>query len=264
MPKSKRARYSGARQVNREELDQVEAPAATATWFPVQHSVVFDAVSSALGEAGFVVKRVQFWLYRKNGRMFAAVDLTNELAPGATLSIAVRNSIDRSLPLGCSAGNRAVVSDNLAFLCDILVAKKHTLNGRARFEGEITRAVRTLSAFHKHERERVLALQQRMIADETAEAIMLRAFEKRHVSARTLPLVISQWREPSHEEFKPRSAWSLLNAFTTAISSRAKSNPQEYSRTTMRLGGLIDAALGLRAFALPAHVPEIDAPDSPA
>jgi hypothetical protein len=243
--------HCGARQVTRTELDAVEAPAATSTWFPIAHRTVIDAVTGTLTNSGFVVNRSQFGLARNDARMFATLDLTSELAPGVTLSVGVRNSTDKSFPLGFAAGSRVFVCDNLAFRSDILVTRKHTRFGQRRFEGEIARAVTTLGAFRKHEAERVLALQQHELPDERAEALMLRAFEGGIVSHRTLPAVIAEWRKPSFEEFQPRTGWSLLNAFTTALGARAKSNPQEYARTTMKLGGLIDISAGLKPFALP-------------
>jgi len=245
--------HCGARQVTREELDTVEAPPATNTWFPIAHRTVIDAVTGTLTDSGFVVRRAQFGLARSDARMFATLDLTSELALGVTLSVGVRNSTDKSFPLGFTAGSRVFVCDNLAFRSDILVTKKHTRFGRQRFEGEISRAVVTLGAFREHEARRVFALQQYELPDERAEALMLRAFESGVVSHRALPAVIAEWRRPQFEEFGPRTAWSLLNAFTTALGGRAKSNPQEYARTTMRLGGMIDEAAGLKPFALPAH-----------
>jgi len=241
--------HCGAREVSREELDAIEAPAATASWFPVKHAAVYETVRAALTSAGFVVQRAQFGLSRNDARMFATLDLTSVLATGVTLAVGVRNSVDKSFPLGFTAGNRVFVCDNLAFRSDILVAKKHTRFGRVRFEGEIARAITTLGAFQKHEAERVLALQRQELTDDRAEALMLRSFERGLVSYRALPRVIGEWRKPSYEEFEPRTAWSLLQAFTTALGPRARSNPQEYSRITMRLGGLIDDAVGLKPFA---------------
>jgi hypothetical protein len=256
--------HCGARQVSREELDAVEAPPPTDTWFPVKHAVVYETVQTALTSAGFVVKRSQFGLARNNARMFATVDLASELAVGVTLSVGIRNSVDKSFPLGFTAGNRVFVCDNLAFRSEVLVAKKHTRNGQLRFEEEISRAVKTLSVFQKHEGERVLALQQRDLSEDRAAAIMLGAFEKGFVSARVLPTVISEWRKPSFSEFAPRTAWSLMNAFTTALASRANSNPQEYSRTTMRIGGLVDQAVGITAFVVPPPVEEVGVPSTAA
>ena len=39
--------HCGAREVSREELDKVEAPPATASWFPVNHATVIDTVYGA-------------------------------------------------------------------------------------------------------------------------------------------------------------------------------------------------------------------------
>lgn len=245
--------HCGARQVSRTELDAIEAPPATSTWFPIAHRTVIDAVTGTLTNSGFAVKREQFALARNDARMFATLDLASELTPGVTLSVGVRNSTDKSFPLGFAAGSRVFVCDNLAFRSDILVTRKHTRFGRQRFEGEIARAVVTLGAFRTHEAERVLALQQHELPDERAEALMLRAFEGGIVSHRALPAVIAEWRKPTFDDFLPRTGWSLLNAFTTALGSRAKSNPQEYARTTMKLGGMIDLAAGLKPFVLPAE-----------
>ena len=200
--------HCGARQVSRADLEAIEAPSATSTWFPIAHRTVIDAVTGTLTSSGFVVKREQFGLARNDARMFATLDLASELAPGVTLSVGVRNSTDKSFPLGFTAGSRVFVCDNLAFRSDILVTRKHTRFGRQRFEGGI-------------------------------------------VPHRALPAVIAEWRKPSFEEFRPRTGWSLLNAFTTALGKRAKSYPQEYARTTMKLGAMVDLAVGLKPFVLP-------------
>ena len=36
---------------------------------------------------------------------------------------------------------------------------------------------------------------------------------------RRLPQVLDEWRKPRHQEFEPRTAWSLFNAFTESMKS---------------------------------------------
>ena len=43
---------------------------------------------------------------------------------------------------------------------------------------------------------------------------MVEAVKANVVPASRLPKVIEAWEEPRHEEFAPRTAWSLFNAFT--------------------------------------------------
>lgn len=245
--------HCGGREVSREELATVQAPAATTTWFPVKHLSVIETVEQTLEAAGFSVRRSRYGLAGNDHRMFATLDLTSELAFGVSLAVGVRNSTDKTFPIGFCAGSRTFVCDNLSFCSDLTIARKHTKYGRTRYEGAIAHAISTLTAFREHEANRVVALRECRLTDDRAEAIMLRSFEAGIVSPRVLPQVIRQWRKPSFEDFAPRTGWSLLNAFTTVLGPRAKSNPQEHARITMRLGGLIDGAVGIKPFALPAH-----------
>ncbi len=52
--------------------------------------------------------------------------------------------------------------------------------------------------------------------------------------------MLQQWRNPPFEEFRPRTAWALLNAFTSAMKERGGSQPQSYATQTMRLHALLD------------------------
>jgi hypothetical protein len=243
--------HCGARVVTREELDGVEAPPATATWFPVKHAGVIDAVSRTLAGAGFAVRTMKFALSRGDARMFSTLDLDSPLAPGVSLAVGVRNSTDKSFPLGFCAGSKVFVCDNLAFRSDLLVRRKHTRFGRDRFEEAIAQAVQSLDGFRKAESERVRNFQLTDLSDQAAESVILRGFEKGLVTHRQLPGVIKEWREPSFAEFEPRTLWSLLNAFTTALAPVHAANPQRFCALTIGLQAFLGEAGGLPATELP-------------
>ena len=72
---------------------------------------------------------------------------------------------------------------------------------------------------------------------------MLRAcLAKGIIAQRMLPEVWREWREPGHEAFQPRTAWSLLNAFTSVLRPLQERNPADLARRTMRLHALMCAA----------------------
>src|SRR4051794_40060146 len=121
--------HCGARQVERPELDRIEPPPATASWFPVKHATVIDTVGGALTGAGFEIRAAKYALSRGDARLFATMDLATPLSTGVSLAVGVRNSVDKSLPLGFVAGSRVFVCDNLAFRSELLVRRKHTRNG---------------------------------------------------------------------------------------------------------------------------------------
>lgn len=232
--------HRGARIVEQTELDQVPIPPGTDSYFPVPHSTVVQEVTDRLGQAGFRVKRTQHALSRGDARYFGTLDLESSLLSGVTLAVGIRNSFDKSLPLGFCAGSRVFVCDNLAFRSELLVTRKHTRFGSARFSEGIARAVSSLEVFREQETARIRRLQYSDLSPDQADALILRAYEKNLVSSHYLGRVIHEWRTPSFEEFQDRTRWSLLNAFTTCLSERQKGNPQLFAAITMRLQSLLD------------------------
>src|SRR5262249_61955276 len=179
--------HCGARVVTREEVDGVEAPAATDTWFPVKHAAVIDAVSRTLTGAGFAVRAVKYALSRGDARMFSTMDLDAPLASGVSLAVGIRNSTDKSFPLGFCAGSRVFVCDNLAFRSELLVRRKHTRFGRDRFQEAIAGAVQSLQEFRDTEARRIGRFRHEEVTDQAAESWMLRGYERGVVSHRQLP-----------------------------------------------------------------------------
>ena len=103
--------HKGARIVEREELDRVQMPPPTATWFPLAHSHVLDKTVSTLESAGFRPTRIQLALSQCDRKFFATVDLESPIADGVCLAVGVRNSNDRSLPISFAAGERVFICD---------------------------------------------------------------------------------------------------------------------------------------------------------
>lgn len=234
--------HTGGLVVSREQVDAVEAPVGTGTWYPTAHKRVLLAVESNLASAGFEIKKSNYVLAREGKRMFATLDLASFLAPGVSLAVGVRNSNDKSFPLGFCAGNRVFVCDNLAFSSELAVARRHTRWGSDRFREAIALAVGGLSAFRSAETTRIQKMQDRPLTDTEAESLILRGYRQGILSKMTLDSCIEQWHTPGFAEFKGRTAWSLYNAFTWAVRGRARSDSQKHADITMRLGGLFALA----------------------
>ncbi len=231
--------HRGARVVDRQELDAVATPPSTKTWFPLRHSHVLDAVLETLEASTFHVQSVQLSLSKDNARFFGTVDLSMAVTGEATLAVGVRNSVDKTFPLGFCAGCRVFVCDNLAFRSELLVARKHTLHGGVRFREAIALAVQSLGQFREAEAARIEQMRAFRLTDMHADSLMLQAYEQGIVSLRSLPPVIKAWRRPAHSEFADRSLWSLMNAFTGAMKQRSVSNPQQFAHQTIRLNALL-------------------------
>ncbi len=89
-------------------------------------------------------------------------------------------------------------------------------------------------------RKQVEIWRQTELSNVTAKMIIYQAFIEgdldvpRHLARR----VHDCYFEPSHEEFKPRTLWSLSNAFTSAFKEL---DPIPQFRATAKLGGFLEA-----------------------
>lgn len=122
-----------------------------------------------------------------------------------------------------------------------MISKRHTRFGRDRFIEGIANAVGRLTDYQAVERERIETLQQRELRDESAESLILCSAEHEIIGWRLIPKVLTEWREPSHDEFKPRTAYSLLNAYTEVLKPRFKSRPHAAAAETISLQSFLSA-----------------------
>lgn len=117
--------------------------------------------------------------------------------------------------------------------------RKHTINGMRAFGTAIANAVTSLTSFKEAETVRIQRMAEMELTPHQASHIVLSAYRRGIISSLQLPKVCQAWEEPTHEDFKPRTAWSLFNAFTEALRERAVSAPQQFVAQTIRLNGLM-------------------------
>jgi hypothetical protein len=205
----------------------------------VSHIAVLDAVTETLRGAGYEIAKQSLALARGDARFFGVLDLRTPLSAGVSLSVGVRSSVDKSFPLGFAAGSRVFCCDNLAFRAELLVRRKHTINGMRAFGTAIGTAVTSLASFKDAEQNRIQRMMEMELAPAAASHIILMAFRRGIISTHQIPKVCEAWENPPHEEFRPRTAWGLFNAFTEVLKDRAVTSPQTFVSQTIRLNGLM-------------------------
>jgi len=231
--------HCGARRVEEGELEQYLAPQPQGRWYPIAHSRVLQIAKTSLAEAGYEIQKMELGVTKEGNRFFGVMNLASQLVPGVCLAIGIRSSVDKSFPLGFCAGQRVFCCDNLAFRSELIVKKRHTLNGERNFVGAIAGAVSQLAAFKEVEARRIEQMKELTLTADHADSLILRAYEREIIGARDLPWVLREWRNPGYPEFQDRTIWTLFNAFTSALSDRAEMQPVAYAQQTMRLNQLL-------------------------
>jgi hypothetical protein len=232
--------HCGARQVNAAELATIMPPSPTRTWFPLGHRSVLDSVCSTLQGAGFAIVRSRLSVSHGGARFFGTLDLATTIADGVSLAVGIRNSNDQSFPIGFCCGQRVLVCSNLAFTSEIVVSKKHTRFGQERYLEGLARAVSSLEQYSRTAAVWIERMQRLELSDDVANSLLLQAYERKIVGLRLLPQVIEEWRRPTRDEYRPRTAYSLFNCFTEVFGrTRQARFPAESALATMRLSKLL-------------------------
>src|SRR5437870_9216037 len=113
----------------------------------------------------------------------------------------------------CS-GHTTFVCDNLAFSGEVVMHRKHTVHVFRDLPDLIYRMFSQVSSMRSRIDAEIAAMKVRELPPAHAHHLMVEAIKGNVVPASRLPKVIEAWEKPKHEEFRPRTAWSLFNAFT--------------------------------------------------
>jgi hypothetical protein len=209
--------HCGSNKMTREELALVPTPDATRTHQPVPHHRIVEALIETLGFRHLNVVRDEYAVSYNGMKMFGVLDLETEWS-GVHFAIGVRNANDKTMRLALTVGYRVFVCDNMAFSGDFSpVLHKHS----SRFDlvDMISVGVDKIQRNFEPLGAQILDWRERELTTERAKLAIYGAFVEGKLTAprHLLPAVHKQYFEPEFEEFKPRTMWSLSNAFTTAF-----------------------------------------------
>jgi hypothetical protein len=226
--------------LTRDQLALVPTPPGTATHRPVPHSEVVNALIETLGFRHIAVHREEYAASKDGMKFYGVLDLGTTFE-GCRFSLAVRNSHDKSMRLSMVVGYRVFCCDNGAFSGDFEpIAAKHSKNFNLVEAVDIG-----VSQMQRNFEPMVKAVDRwraSQITDVTAKLMIYEAFVEgvtefpRHLARE----VHRRYFEPEYEEFQPRTAWSLSNAFTSAFKLL---DPIPQYRATAALGTFLNGRL---------------------
>jgi len=201
--------HCGTEKIGREQLALVPFPPGTATHKVIPHHEVINALVDTLS--------------------------LRHIAP-------VRNAHDKSMRLAMTVGYRVLVCDNMAFSGDFTpVLAKHSKHFNLIHSLEI--GVSEMQRNFEPMTKQVARWRDSQLTDVSAKLIIYQAFIEGDID---LPKhlagpVHNLYFNPEHEEFAPRTLWSLSNAFTSALKQL---DPIPQFRATAKLGGFLESRLG--------------------
>lgn len=192
-------------------------PDATETHKPIPHADLVGAVVETLGFRQLHVVEDQYAVSPDGMRMFGVLALDIE-ENGVRVSIGLRNSHDKSFALGITIGYKVFVCDNLAFHGDYqTLTRKHSKN--LVVNDVLAIAIDRLQRNFAPMLNQVNAWKGYDLPDASAKLIIYQAFIENglEVPKHLADDVHRHYFNPEHDEFQPRTMWSLSNAFTSSF-----------------------------------------------
>jgi hypothetical protein len=229
---------SCAGKITRAELATLPTPPATETHIPIAHAAVVNTLVETLSHRHIGVVGEEFAVSIDGMEMFGVLDLEAGFE-GCRFAIGIRNANNKRFRLACTVGLRVFVCYNLAFRGDYtpVLAKR---SKHFSLEDALSIGVDRMQRNFDPMRQQVERWRAQQLSGEAARLTIYRAFIEgelevpKHLARKMHDLYFN----PQHEEFAPRTMWSLSNAFT---SSFKELDPIPQFKATAKLGEFLES-----------------------
>jgi hypothetical protein len=224
--------HAGGVRVTREQLAVFETPAATATWKPLPHHVLVDAIHEEVRNRKIEVVKEEYAVQRRNNMLVGTLVLNWLDNDEFAAALAFRHANDMSEAVKLYAGVRVFACDNTAVSGDeIILRKKHTKNFDIRAE--------LPEAFDRY-RDGTLVLTRGinelkncLCSELYGKEVIYDIFHRKIVPLRLFHPIVESWHMQLTDDRLVCNEWMLYNCFTEHLK---KLTPNAAMRANVRLG----------------------------
>jgi hypothetical protein len=226
--------HAGAKPIEYEALRAIEAPPATETHVPIAHHRVVDLAAYSLAYFGHEVVERHFGVTEDGMKFFGVMTLKSPYGDYAD-TLGLRNSNDKSFPIGIAFGSRVFICDNMAFSGDYTIKRKHTARAKHDLPGLIGEIIEPLMIRREEQAKKITLYKDTELDQIQADHAIMNMYREGVIGVQRIADVHEQFVNPVHDWGKP-SAWRLFNAATHALTGKVIDQPN----VTPRLHKIID------------------------
>jgi hypothetical protein len=215
--------HAGAALVSYDDLRSVETPTGTNTHVPVPHYEIVQLIRYTLGFYGHEITEEHHGMTPDGARYFGLLSLRSTYGDYED-TVGLRNSHDKSFPIGIAIGSRVMVCDNLSFFGDHTIRRKHTIKAKRELPGLVSGVVQPLQEQRLAQSATFQRYRSVALTDAQADHAIMSMYRKDIINVQRIADVSNQWEYPTHN-WGDRTAWRLFNAATFALAGRVSENP---------------------------------------
>lgn len=219
-----------------DEIRAVPPPEYTKSWHPISHAELLDMVQGQLQDFNFRIKKKEFAMDRGVNRMFGVLDLEpyDARMSGFSMSVGLRNSIDKSLSAAVCLGTRVFICDNLSFSGETILSQKHNPSIEQILPDMVTVALDEFKTRFLDQEVQIYDQWKTMhVNPYHAADTLLDMVDNNVLLLGAVPQIRNSFLHPEHEEFKDPTVWSFYNAITGIAKTRRATNPFDATTESM-------------------------------
>lgn len=217
--------HSGGELIEYDALREVPTPMATATHVPVEHYRLVDLVRGTLTMFGHEVVEEHHAIDHDGQRYFGLMQLRSPHT-GYTDTLGLRNSHDKSTPIGIAFGGHVFVCSNLSFIGQHVIRRRHTVNAKRMLPGLLMEIIEPLAQRREEQAKKFDHYKQTKLSCQAADHFIMECYRQQVIGVQQIAHVNREWEKPSFPDFAhDLSAWRMFNAVTHALSGRVMEDP---------------------------------------
>lgn len=210
---------------------------------PVNQGMALQMFKNEINKRGISVTKEQ-GLLDKTGRKFmyvANIDMGENDERG--YNVGYVNCNDRSLSWRGLVGENVFICSNMVISANIIGKSKHTSSIHENLLGKIGNTFENLDIFMEKRENEVWHMKDFHMEDVNVGRCLLNIARNNIVPANNIPKIVHEWDNPSHDDFRPRNAWSFLNC-CTEINKQSR-NPGHFIERSDQLNNVVKEIVGI-------------------
>lgn len=230
--------HSGGELISLADLERVPTPPATATHHPLPHFDLVNMVKYSLGYFGHEVVEEHHAIDKDGLRYFGVLSLRSDYGDYTDI-VGLRNSADKSFPIGIAIGASVFVCSNLSFMGDHVIRRKHTQGAKRDLPGLVAEVVEPLRDQRVSQARKFAGYRETPLDECELDHLVMQLWRNDVINLQRIDDVIQAYENPPHD-WGDETAWRLFNATTFALAGKVAENPSATKQLHVILDGFCE------------------------
>jgi hypothetical protein len=214
--------YNGKSKVVTEEyLKDIPVPEKTASYSPLPHwDFVYNSVhlgQEVLGPHGYELGDTKIICSKDDQKMFFTMEWKHPTDDGLSLCKGGRNSLDKSMSAALGMGGKVTVCDNMMFMADLAVFRKHTGDVFTYLKEKLILTFHKARDTWRDMQEEKKRFQLATCTIPEGDHFLCSAVENKVLTAEQFKISLHNWRNSPFMEFSMNDVWGVYNAGTEGL-----------------------------------------------